>query len=183
MRVQRLQSGSLLYFLRGIGRSPQCWSKMAPILNSAETTVRLRHRCCCQSTVFAKRDPCAVGWTPLHYAADNNMVALAEVLLEKRANLNARTKGMLASQKHCMHRLYLNHPMTATRGFRWAYARVDSNGSSCAQVSCQCRASSGPVRRGSQSPDRWWKIGHGDDARCVRLCVRCVEVHRSHSYA
>jgi len=32
-----------------------------------------------------------LGWTPLHYAADNNMIALSEVLLDNGADLKAKT--------------------------------------------------------------------------------------------
>lgn len=34
-----------------------------------------------------------MGWTPLHYAADNGMVALTEELLAAGADLNAKSKG------------------------------------------------------------------------------------------
>jgi hypothetical protein len=38
-----------------------------------------------------------VGWTPLHYAADNNMIALSEVLLDNGADLKAKTMSERSS--------------------------------------------------------------------------------------
>ena len=85
------QSGLLRYFLLEIDRWPNCWSKLGRTSTSAKTSVGMAVAFTMVNNP-AKRCCCAVGWTPLHYAADNNMIALSEVLLENGADFKAKTK-------------------------------------------------------------------------------------------
>lgn len=41
----------------------------------------------------------AVGWSPLHYAAHHNMIALTEVLLENGADVHSKTGGACVSAR------------------------------------------------------------------------------------